>query len=974
MEPREGVLPLVDGPLLSHTWLEVIELPPPLFFATIGLTARITVKASLFARIGPIVLRDARVSLDPATSRHSGTAQLYVPAAAGPEFRLTGSLVSSTHIAGLIEALSFGGELKGVVRAPFTAAAVLPVTVTYDHGEWGLGATPQIEAAAALVADLDAAAYARLLGAEVWRRSWHLSHWQAGQAVRMGVKLSLDTNKGSPLSLREEPFAERIPVEDLIAGMRSPAPGGGIVVTPPGPKPVADRLRELLGGRGTDPALVLAALADAAPEERKALLADPATLAAVRAVLGDALWPVAVRILRGDRSETVPGLAEGTVFLAARHSRIGRYADALGVLLKELHAAGTVDPALAAIRYVRGTKAGSDALTAFPAPVVQPGSALLVPAGSATVSVFDPAFVSVPWLYSTVMHEYVHVLQVHTPITRREYADPDLRARREVEAYLWEIEHARGTGVLASKDQMTSLGNRLTSEYESLGKKGQAAYRQRYEAATALVNSAKAGVLPVNIAATVAEARNRVQALSRRLGELIRQRPDVGRRVPTPDEQREMARIDREVEAIRALRDGALVEVVLAENPNVQIVDRARGLYKYPVTGPKGDVAWVFGAIMPMWNLSGIPPSSFPLQEGIATPAGPGVDPRIGLGGTGIQGRAQPFPGDLDFVEEISVSAPSQRAAEDSAADAVIRFVVANAHARDREFLRLVVFAGGGRKAAQAVWSEREIRAAATDRTLHGRLARSLGQSGGGNVNSFWRAWITDRDGTRRLVDMTKLLNIHAVNAGTGADFFATLSYSEIQVVFFQDPHSVPAANLAGYASAMLSDGKRLRGEGDYLKAAKRIYNYFVAIGDMEAMSAAVPVFTTMQADVNRQLVVVEAVHRALMSDATGGGRGENSYRTRIVHVDQARAQLRAAARRIEEDLPGSLPPRLSPRQIAAEIRAVADSLRGGKDGLLLPDVGLERRLGIAFDSAKDVMNAGLQETVEALFARYVPK
>jgi len=73
-----------------------------------------------------------------------------------------------------------------------------------------------------------------------------------------------------------------------------------------------------------------------------------------------------------------------------------------------------------------------------------------------------PACTSIPVLYSTLMHEYQHVCQV--------LDDPrsflDERGLNEFNAYVWEIEHARETGLAnpAQHDHLVDLGKRLLTE------------------------------------------------------------------------------------------------------------------------------------------------------------------------------------------------------------------------------------------------------------------------------------------------------------------------------------------------------------------------------------------------------------------------------------------------------------------------------------------------------------------------------
>jgi hypothetical protein len=95
------------------------------------------------------------------------------------------------------------------------------------------------------------------------------------------------------------------------------------------------------------------------------------------------------------------------------------------------------------------------------------------------------------------MHEYQHVLQQQrptpadelTPIAGGGHAEEFMEAG-EVEAYLWELENSKDTGVKAHPGSIRELFVRLTEHYKNLGvfnPARQAKYRLRYEAARKLV-------------------------------------------------------------------------------------------------------------------------------------------------------------------------------------------------------------------------------------------------------------------------------------------------------------------------------------------------------------------------------------------------------------------------------------------------------------------------------------------------------
>ena len=81
-------------------------------------------------------------------------------------------------------------------------------------------------------------------------------------------------------------------------------------------------------------------------------------------------------------------------------------------------------------------------------------------ASDINVTIGDAAFASVSWLYSTMRHEYEHVVQMLT--------DPKGTLERvplaEFAAYTWEIFHASETGVIKDQNQMLQLGKSLMTE------------------------------------------------------------------------------------------------------------------------------------------------------------------------------------------------------------------------------------------------------------------------------------------------------------------------------------------------------------------------------------------------------------------------------------------------------------------------------------------------------------------------------
>jgi len=110
---------------------------------------------------------------------------------------------------------------------------------------------------------------------------------------------------------------------------------------------------------------------------------------------------------------------------------------------------------------------------------------------SIRVSIFTPAFSSVPWLVSIVMHEYQHVRQFQQGLEPAEFegskqAGAVAEEAREVEAYLWQLEHAEETALDDKISDLEEIERRLEDHYDALGQldpKRQRTYKARVEAA-----------------------------------------------------------------------------------------------------------------------------------------------------------------------------------------------------------------------------------------------------------------------------------------------------------------------------------------------------------------------------------------------------------------------------------------------------------------------------------------------------------
>ncbi len=87
---------------------------------------------------------------------------------------------------------------------------------------------------------------------------------------------------------------------------------------------------------------------------------------------------------------------------------------------------------------------------------------------------------SVSTLYSTIMHEYQHVLQLRSGRSGED-------AATEMEAYIWEVMHLEETGMWRNAYEMTMMPGRLRYWWDQLNDEEKVRYREKYDAAQATI-------------------------------------------------------------------------------------------------------------------------------------------------------------------------------------------------------------------------------------------------------------------------------------------------------------------------------------------------------------------------------------------------------------------------------------------------------------------------------------------------------
>ena len=168
----------------------------------------------------------------------------------------------------------------------------------------------------------------------------------------------------------------------------------------------------------------------------------------------------------GPKSNSVTDLEEVTVQAAKAAIQAGKFQDAINLIVRDSANSGkmnldlldsltmTYDPALPQEGNTNDPQKDRD------------GKML-----PTKVQIGQPAFAfGVPWLYSTILHEYTHVRQAQPIGTMpgikvpKTTADPRAHAQ-EVEAYAGEILNAQGTGVNSDPKLILEIWNRLRSHW-----------------------------------------------------------------------------------------------------------------------------------------------------------------------------------------------------------------------------------------------------------------------------------------------------------------------------------------------------------------------------------------------------------------------------------------------------------------------------------------------------------------------------
>ena len=187
-------------------------------------------------------------------------------------------------------------------------------------------------------------------------------------------------------------------------------------------------------------------------------------------------------------SEEVPMISETTATAANEHIQERRWQDAIDVVVDDLVNSGHIDRSLllrGSIRYGSGVS-GEGLATPRGYARDEEGNRIARPT---RVQIGRAAFRrGLPWLVTSIMHEYQHVLQFQTTgpaAIKGQAASEGLIRTQEVEAYAWEMLNARRTGMAAEPRQIRETWRRLHDYWSRLGNPGKRRVNDLYTRAHA---------------------------------------------------------------------------------------------------------------------------------------------------------------------------------------------------------------------------------------------------------------------------------------------------------------------------------------------------------------------------------------------------------------------------------------------------------------------------------------------------------
>jgi hypothetical protein len=211
-------------------------------------------------------------------------------------------------------------------------------------------------------------------------------------------------------------------------------------------------------------------------------------------------------------SDEVPMISDATATAANEHIEERRWQDAIDVVVDDLVGAGHIDRSLLRRGRIRYSGAVSGEGVARPRGYYRDDEGNRR-ARRTDVRMGRAAFRrGLPWLVTSIMHEYQHVLQFQTggpALIRGQAPSRGLIRTQEVEAYAWEMLNARRTGMAERPRQVRETWRRLHDYWSRLGTPGKRRvsdlYTRAHDEAEAILGEELTNFTPLEEAEEEAE-------------------------------------------------------------------------------------------------------------------------------------------------------------------------------------------------------------------------------------------------------------------------------------------------------------------------------------------------------------------------------------------------------------------------------------------------------------------------------------
>ena len=228
--PREEGIPLpIQLPEMGKTWpiagipVLIGDIP-----VVLELAAKATLAATSAANLGPVMVRDISLLLDPLASHYQGTGELDAPAEAAVQVVTTATLLGEAtviipigEIPVPIPTIGLEGGLRLTGQGTIGGFFRNRLTLDYAGGRVTFSNISKLGAGLLLEADLDAIVGLTLLEKDICEWAWHLRRWSWGKAVQGTLDLGLAFGGGGGTTRWLTGRLDTIPVEDVINGVFS---------------------------------------------------------------------------------------------------------------------------------------------------------------------------------------------------------------------------------------------------------------------------------------------------------------------------------------------------------------------------------------------------------------------------------------------------------------------------------------------------------------------------------------------------------------------------------------------------------------------------------------------------------------------------------------------------------------------------------------------------------------------------------